>query len=183
MIFCAWYGLIRKKVGRCSVVCEPPDTEFSVKTKRVEFEKHEAVTYLSMMTLNYVASRRLNSTQSSLTITVIFCWIEVWFKNDPLGHPEDRNLILSSPAQNHSRPYCFCDSRRTRASTACNFPPPFSFPCICSVSFVHLCSFQKRVNGTCNCTFGGYHNKSALIVHARPWRAMQLGTLKAKFLC
>lgn len=148
------------------VISLSPDTKFSPKTIPAEFEKHKPVMYLSAMTPNYIVSRGLNSTQSSLTITVISCWIEVWFKNDPPAHHEDRNLILSSLASNHSRLYCFCDSQRTQASSFCNFfspssptPPRVSAPSPLCIFVL----FKSVLMETCNCTFGGYHNKSALV--------------------
>lgn len=127
--------------------------------------------------LNYFLFQVLNWIRSMLTMAVIFCWIKVWFKMTPafscLVTPEIETLQLCRFCEATS--LCFCDSQCAGVSAVCNF-----VSCIQSISFVYQRSFQKDVNGTCNCTFGSYYNKTALIGCILLWRATQLGTLKEK---
>lgn len=102
-----------------------------------------------------------------------------WFTMTP---PPPTSSYVLSPEIETQFLHLFCKTTKdfivfhcTVVSNVCNF-----VSCIQFISFVYVCSFQKDVNRTCNCMFGSYHNKTALIVCIHLWRAMQLGTLSGE---
>lgn len=124
---------------------------------------------------DYFLFQGLKWIRSRLTMTVIFCWIKVWFILTPaLPLPGHRSIssvkLLKTSA-------CFHDDRWAGVLTVCN-----STSCIQSTSFVSRCSLQKDVNGTCNCMFGSY-NKTVLAVRFVCKRTMLLSTLKPRRKC